>query len=129
MLLCSTMRSEMRKKKAFLSMLVDLGYHDMEGHTIAPNWYHFDTLVEVSCVAIEKFHKFQRLIQERALKNPILCKKTHSRTQFLSKKTSWALLFLLKYMETMVEESEKDLVLMGMIKIGVWVWKPRKRRT
>ena len=66
------MRSEMRKEKAFLSMLEDLSHHDMEGHTIAPNWCHFDALVEVSCVAIEKFNKFQRLIQERDLKNPIL---------------------------------------------------------
>ena len=49
------------RKKAFLSMLEDLSHHDMEGHTIAPNWYHFDALVEVSCVAIEKFNKFQRL--------------------------------------------------------------------
>uniref|UniRef100_A0A7N2L7W7 B3 domain-containing protein n=1 Tax=Quercus lobata TaxID=97700 RepID=A0A7N2L7W7_QUELO len=62
----------MRKKKAFLSMLEDLSHHDMEGHTIAPNWYRFHALVEVSCVAIEEFHKFQRLVQERALKNPIL---------------------------------------------------------
>ena len=66
----------MRKNKAFLSMLKDLSHHDMEGHTIAPNWYHFDTLVEVSCVAIEKFHKFQRLIQERDLKNPILVQES-----------------------------------------------------
>ena len=117
------------RKKAFLSMLEDLSHHDMEGHTIAPDWYHFDALVEVSCVAIEKFNKFQRLIQERALKNPILVQENTLKNPVFVQEKVMCSAFPVKAHGNNGRKSEKDSVLMGMIKTGVWVWKPRKRRT
>ena len=49
----------MKKKiKTDMSLLENMGIHDMEGHTIAPNWTPFDALVEVSIVARKKFHTF-----------------------------------------------------------------------
>ena len=54
-----------------MSLLENMGIHDMEGHTIAPNWTPFDALVEVSIVPRKKFHKFHRLFLENSLKKPI----------------------------------------------------------
>ena len=70
---------EMKKKKKMktdLSLLENMGIHDMEGHTIAPNWTPFDVLVEVSIVAIKKLHKFRRLFQEKSLKKPLSVEET-----------------------------------------------------
>ena len=69
---------EMKKKKmkTDLFLLENMGIHDMEGHTIAPNWTPFDALVEVSIVAIKKLHKFHRLFQEKSLKKPISVEET-----------------------------------------------------
>ena len=47
-----------KKIKTDMSLLENMGIHDMEGHTIAPNWTPFDALVEVSIVARKKFHTF-----------------------------------------------------------------------
>ena len=69
---------EMKKKKmkTDLSLLENMGIHDMEGHTIAPNWTPFDALVEVSIVAKKKLHKFRRLFQEKSLKKPLSMEET-----------------------------------------------------
>ena len=60
-------------KKPPHSCSATLMIHDMEGHTntVAPVWFSFNALVEVAFVEIEKFDKFARLIQEKALKKPI----------------------------------------------------------
>ena len=63
--------------------------HDMEGHTdtIAPVWFSFNALVEVAFVEIEKFDKFARLIQEKALKKPIFIQdKVNSKHGKMSQK-------------------------------------------
>ncbi|KAK9988816.1 hypothetical protein SO802_029055 [Lithocarpus litseifolius] len=39
--------------------------------SVTPIWSSFDALVEVASLEIEKFEKFARLIQEKALKKPI----------------------------------------------------------
>ena len=39
--------------------------------SVTPIWFSFDALVEVASLKIEKFDKFARLIQEKALKKPI----------------------------------------------------------
>ena len=39
--------------------------------SVTPIWFSFDALVEVASLEIEKFDKFARLIQEKALKKPI----------------------------------------------------------
>ena len=59
-----------------MSLLENMGIHDMEGHTVAPNWTPFDALVEVSIVARKKFHKFHRLFLENSLKKPISVEET-----------------------------------------------------
>nr|POE52612.1 hypothetical protein CFP56_35065 [Quercus suber] len=38
---------EIKKIKTDMSLLENMGIHDMEGHTIAPNWTPFDALVEI----------------------------------------------------------------------------------
>ena len=67
----STKRMGSTEMKTDLSLLEDMSLHDMEDHTIAPTRSKFDALVEVSIVAREKIKNFQRLFQEKALKNPV----------------------------------------------------------
>uniref|UniRef100_A0A7N2L8I4 B3 domain-containing protein n=1 Tax=Quercus lobata TaxID=97700 RepID=A0A7N2L8I4_QUELO len=68
-----------------MSLLENMGIHDMEGHTIAPNWTPFDALVEVSIVARKKFHKFHRLFLENSLKKPISVEETMPVQNMLSR--------------------------------------------
>ena len=65
------MKKKKKKMRTDISLLENMGIHDMEGRTIAPNWTPFDALVEASIVARKKLHKFHRLFQEKSLKKPL----------------------------------------------------------
>ena len=60
-------KKKKKKMKIDISLLENMGIHDMAGHTIAPNWTPFDALVEASIVARKKLHKFLRLFEEKSL--------------------------------------------------------------
>uniref|UniRef100_A0A2N9EKX9 TF-B3 domain-containing protein n=1 Tax=Fagus sylvatica TaxID=28930 RepID=A0A2N9EKX9_FAGSY len=60
-----------KKKKLNLSLIRNVGLKDLEGRT-GQDWCPFDELLEVSCVAREKFYKFKRLMKEKALRKPML---------------------------------------------------------
>ena len=40
------MKKNKKKMRTDISLLENMVIHDMEGHTIAPNWTPFDALVE-----------------------------------------------------------------------------------
>ena len=68
---CEMKKKKKKKMKTYISLLENMGIHDMAGHTIAPNWTPFDALVEASIVARKKLHKFLRLFKEKSLKKPL----------------------------------------------------------